>query len=198
MGRTAGRSPEDTRRALLDAAAEAIRTRGINATLDDIARHAGVSKGGLLYHFAGKDELILELTRDLIAAHQAEMESHLDPGDHEPGRLTRAYVRASFATAEEQTLTRRTLALLAQLITVPAVAELIEADTRRLFDELSADGLPADVLALVTSAADGVNSAPLWGATGHDVELRDLERRLLALTRRPGLWQELPWGEETT
>lgn len=41
MGRTAGRSPEDTRSLLLSAAAEMIRAKGSSATLDDIAGHAG-------------------------------------------------------------------------------------------------------------------------------------------------------------
>ncbi|MER5705058.1 TetR/AcrR family transcriptional regulator [Micromonospora sp. NPDC002296] len=197
MGRTAGRSPGDTRRALLDAAGEAIRTRGVNATLDDIARQAGVSKGGLIYHFASKDELILELARDLLAAYRAEIDSRLDPTDHEPGRLTRAYVRAWLTPAENQMSTRRTLALVAQLMTVPAVAELVEADTQQLVAELRADGLPIDVMTLVTAAADGMSSAPLWGGAGRGPEFRQLERRLIKLTRHPELWQQLPWGDES-
>ncbi|MEV4728318.1 TetR/AcrR family transcriptional regulator, partial [Micromonospora humida] len=95
MGRTAGRSPQDTRRALLDAAADAVRARGIHASLDDIARFAGVSKGGLIYHFASKDDLILELARDQLASFQAGIDAALDPTDTAPGRLTRAYLRAS-------------------------------------------------------------------------------------------------------
>ncbi|MGW1058191.1 TetR/AcrR family transcriptional regulator [Micromonospora rubida] len=196
MGRTAGRSPGDTRRALLDAAGEAIRTRGVNATLDDIARHAGVSKGGLIYHFASKDELILELARDLLAAFRAEIESRLDPADHEPGRLTRAYVRAGLAPAEDQVTTRRAVALVTQLMTIPSVAELVSADTEQLIAELRADGLPIDVLTVVTAAADGMSSAPLWGAAGLGPEFRQLERRLITLTRHPELWQQLPWGDE--
>ncbi|NBE79876.1 TetR/AcrR family transcriptional regulator [Micromonospora rubida] len=196
MGRTAGRSPGDTRRALLDAAGEAIRTRGVNATLDDIARQAGVSKGGLIYHFASKDELILELARDLLAAYRADIESRLDPADHEPGRLTRAYVRAWLAPAEDEITTRRTIALVAQLTTIPAVAELVDADTQQLIAELRADGLPIDVMTVVTAAADGMSSAPLWGGAGRDAEFRRLERRLITLTRHPELWQQLPWGNE--
>jgi AcrR family transcriptional regulator len=196
MGRTAGRSPGDTRRALLDAAGEVIRTRGVSATLDDIARHAGVSKGGLIYHFASKDELLLELARDLLAAYQADIDSRLDPDDHEPGRLTRAYVRSCLAPAEEHLTARRTMALLAQLVAVPAVAELVDADTDRLMADLRADGLPDDVMTLVTAAADGMSSAPLWGGVGRDPEFRRLERQLITITRHPELWQRLPWDEQ--
>ncbi|WP_229076785.1 TetR/AcrR family transcriptional regulator [Actinoplanes sp. DH11] len=194
MGRTAGRSPEDTRRALLDAAGEVIRTRGINATLDDIARHAGVSKGGLIYHFASKDELLREVARTLLAAFRAEVDSHLDPDDTAPGRFTRAYVRALLAPAQDPAAARRSLALLSQLSTIPAVAELVDADTERFNAELAADGLPTDVMLLVTSAADGVSSAPMWGASTTGPEYRRLEDRLIRLTHEPSLWQSLPWS----
>lgn len=196
MGRTAGRSPEDTRRAVLEAAGEVIRTRGLNASLDDIARHAGVSKGGLIYHFASKDDLLLELARSLLATFHAEIQSRLDPADTAPGRFTRAYIRALLAPAEDEAAVRRSIALISQLSTVPAVADLVAADTDQLNAELAADGLPLDVLTLVTAAADGVSSAPMWGGSARAPEYRELERRLIQLTHEPALWQTLPWSAQ--
>ncbi|MBW4700521.1 MULTISPECIES: TetR/AcrR family transcriptional regulator [unclassified Micromonospora] len=190
MGRTAGRSPQATRRALLDAAADAVRARGIHASLDDIARFAGVSKGGLIYHFASKDELIAELARDQLAAFQASIDAALDPSDTAPGRLTRAYLRAAVAPADDATV-RASLSLITQLMTVPAVAELARADAERLEAALAADGLPAEVLALVVAAADGMSTAPLWGAPTHTPAHRRLVERLLHLTRNPHLWETL-------
>ncbi|MEU5907180.1 TetR/AcrR family transcriptional regulator [Micromonospora sp. NPDC047467] len=191
MGRTAGRSPHDTRRALLDAAADAVRVRGIHASLDEIARFAGVSKGGLIYHFASKDELILELARDQLAAFQASVDAALDPSDTAPGRLTRAYVRAALAPDGDEAAARESLALITQLMTLPAVAELARADAERLEAALAADGLPADVLALVVAAADGMSTAPLWGASTRTSANRRLAQRLLHLTRHPHLWETL-------
>ncbi|GAA2181160.1 TetR family transcriptional regulator [Brooklawnia cerclae] len=195
MGRTVGRSAEDTRRLLLDAAGEVIRNRGVHASLDDVARLAGVSKGGLIYHFASKDELLLELARDLLQSFRSDIVSQLDPDDTMPGRLTRAYVRALFTPAEDEAAARKALALITQLMTIPAVAELARLDAEELRRELDADGLPTDVLVLVTAAADGVDSAPLWGASADGPEYRRLGDRLIELTRRPELWNGLPWGE---
>lgn len=49
----------DTRAKLIAAAAAVIRRDGAQAlTLDAVAAHAGVSKGGLLYHFPSKDALV--------------------------------------------------------------------------------------------------------------------------------------------
>ena len=57
---------------ILDAAEELICTRGIAGfTLDGVAQAAGVSKGGLLYHFRSKDSLISG-TQHRMASRMAE------------------------------------------------------------------------------------------------------------------------------
>ena len=53
---------------ILDAAEELICTRGIAGfTLDGVAQAAGVSKGGLLYHFRSKDSLISGMQRRMVS-----------------------------------------------------------------------------------------------------------------------------------
>jgi AcrR family transcriptional regulator len=53
---------------ILDAAEELILTRGIAGfTLDGVAQEAGVSKGGLLYHFRSKDSLISGMQRRMAS-----------------------------------------------------------------------------------------------------------------------------------
>jgi AcrR family transcriptional regulator len=183
MPRKAGRGPEETRRALLDAAGTAIRTRGISASLDDIAKTAGVSKGGLLYHFATKDALVRALAQDLLDAFRADVLAALDPADPGPGRLTRAYVRASLDTSFDEVAVRETIALIAQLISIPEIAGLARADAERWERDLHADGLPDHVVTLVIAAADGASTAPLWGAGIDVAAARKLEQHLLELTR---------------
>jgi AcrR family transcriptional regulator len=178
---------------LLAAAGDAIRARGIHASLDEIARFAGVSKGGLIYHFASKDELLLELARDELASFQATVDAAVDPSDTGPGRLTRAYLRAVLASPGDEVAARESLTLIAQLMTLPAVAELARADAGRIDAALAADGLPADVLVLVVAAVDGMSSAPLWGASARTPAHRRLVQRLLHLTRHPRLWEDLDW-----
>ena len=191
MARKAGRPPQATRRALLEAAGAAIRARGPAASLEDIARHAGVSKGGLLYHFATKDDLVRALAEDMLAAFRAQVVAAADPADTAPGRLTRGYVRACLASAHEEDALRQSVALVAQLHSFPEVADLARDDTHRWTEDLRADGLPDHVLALVVAAADGASIAPLWGGVVPGVEARLLERQLLHLTLDEGLWPHL-------
>lgn len=52
---------------ILDAAEDLITAQGVAAfTLDAVAQRAGVSKGGLLYHFSCKDSLISGLQRRMV------------------------------------------------------------------------------------------------------------------------------------
>src|ERR1035438_3992257 len=57
-----------TRESVLLAAIDLIIREGVDSlTLDRVAREAGVSKGGLLYHYAGKEQLIAGLVGLLMA-----------------------------------------------------------------------------------------------------------------------------------
>ncbi|OLR93520.1 TetR/AcrR family transcriptional regulator [Actinokineospora bangkokensis] len=191
MPRKAGRSPEDTRRALMTAAAAAIRTGGLSVPLGGIATAAGVSKGGLLYHFPTKDSLVLALAQESVDTFRAEVLAAVDPDDTAPGRLCRAYVRACLDTLDDDQAVRNNLALVAQLLTDPAVADLLAADARRWNADLAADGLPRPILDLVVAAADGASVAPIWAATLQPGPLVGLRRVLLALTSDEALWERL-------
>ncbi|GAA2103401.1 TetR/AcrR family transcriptional regulator [Actinomadura alba] len=71
------------RRLLLAAAAEEFAERGLDASVADIARRAGVGKGTVFRHFATKDHLLAAIVLDRIDALNAVGERLLkaaDPG----------------------------------------------------------------------------------------------------------------------
>jgi AcrR family transcriptional regulator len=180
MARMSGRSGEDTRRLLLDAATRVIRRHGLGATLDVIAREAGVSKGGLVYHFASKEALLVALAQEDVDGFRGAVFTQLAEPEDLPGRLTRAYIRASLALVDEES-SRERFALLAQLITVPAVLELARADDRRWASDLAADRVSRATQNLVIAAADGAATAMMW-STAMNTEDRDqLQADLLAM-----------------
>jgi AcrR family transcriptional regulator len=70
------------RQRLIDAAAEVFAARGLDATLDDIARQAGVNVATAYRHFANKHELAREFIQqwiDRIAASAEEAAANPDP-----------------------------------------------------------------------------------------------------------------------
>lgn len=69
------RSADATRKALLDAAADLIAQRGFDgATIDAMARRAGVNKAMISYHFGGKQGLYTTLLGGILAT----VAGHLD------------------------------------------------------------------------------------------------------------------------
>jgi len=68
-------------------------------TLDAVAREAGLSKGGLLYHFPSKNALIAGMTATLLEDFEGEVRRRSGADDEEPGRWLRAYV---LATADDE------------------------------------------------------------------------------------------------
>jgi TetR/AcrR family fatty acid metabolism transcriptional regulator len=91
---------EARRRQIVETAIQTIATQGFSqASLAEIARKAGISKGVISYHFAGKDELVEEILRSLL--HQPAEFIKQRVGHHETAlEQLRAYIEANFEFME--------------------------------------------------------------------------------------------------
>jgi len=89
---------ETARRAQIMAAAiDTIAELGYGqASLARIAETAGTSKGVIIYHFGGKDELMRELIAEVVARGVAYMEPQIDAEPTGAGKL-RAYIESNLA-----------------------------------------------------------------------------------------------------
>jgi AcrR family transcriptional regulator len=170
------------RERLLDSAEAVLAEHGSHGlTLAAVAARAGVSKGGLLYHFASKDALITALIERLIEGFDALIESYRR---ERPGWYTRAYVEATFEvlTAQDADVARRRWAAASAAATDPALQRPFAAAQRRWLNERLDEEPDPDLAQLVRLAADG-----LWEAAELDPSLLGPDRlsalraRLLAL-----------------
>jgi AcrR family transcriptional regulator len=93
---------ETARRAQIVAAAvDTIAELGYGqASLARIAETAGTSKGVIIYHFGGKDELIRELVAELVARGVAYMQPCIEAAPDGAGKL-RAYIESNLAFMRE-------------------------------------------------------------------------------------------------
>jgi TetR/AcrR family transcriptional regulator, fatty acid metabolism regulator protein len=93
---------ETARRAqIMTAAIDTIAQLGYGqASLARIAETAGTSKGVILYHFGGKDDLIRELVGELSARGRAYLGPRLEAEPTGTGML-RAYIQANLAFVRE-------------------------------------------------------------------------------------------------
>lgn len=149
----------DTRTALLDAAERVVVSQGVaRMTLDEVAREAGVSKGGLLYHFRSKDALTQGMVERFVERFDTAV-AHSHEQDRDPvGRRTRAYVRA---TAGQTPLTgeafdRANGALTAALANFPERLAAVREQSGRHQASLEADSLDPVFATIIRFAIDGL------------------------------------------
>lgn len=111
------------RRQILQTTAELLAERGFQAaSLAAIAERAGISKGVVSYHFAdGKDDLLRQLVRQVIADAGAAMTARMAAAGPDPLAMLRAYVRANVAYLVEHRV--EMAALVAVLTGMPRAAD---------------------------------------------------------------------------
>jgi AcrR family transcriptional regulator len=144
-----------SRALILDAAIRVVERDGITGlTLESAAVEAGVTKGGLMYHFRTRDALLLAIQRHMSEAWEAALLAELAvPVDEAtPGDLVAAYAtvaaRLGARTAD--------LAFMVESATHPALARVWMEFTRRWSPVPgSADPVEVDRF-LARLAADGM------------------------------------------
>lgn len=166
----------DTRRMILNAATEVVRSRGPAAlTIEAAAEAAGVSKGGLLYHFPTKDALIESMVEDVLARFESDVDAAAGMEPPGQGQWLRAFVKTTFAADPEHDLSA---GLLAAAAVNPDLLAPVGTYFARWQERAVADGLDARLATLVRLASDG-----LWFADLFDVaRLDDRSRGALLMT----------------
>jgi AcrR family transcriptional regulator len=162
---------------ILDAAERIVLRQGAaHLTLDAVAAETGISKGGLLYHFRSKDELVRGMIRRLLEQFNAEV-ARLESCDPCPtGRRVRAMLNANFPQEPSETSVhndRVAAALLAAVATNPALLDDLRESTRRMEHAMLNDGLDPVTAMVVHMAADGIWMSRLFGIPHPSGELRD-------------------------
>lgn len=127
---------------ILQAAAEVIRREGAVAlTLETVAREAGVSKGGLLYHFPGKDALLKELLEYQLNVFEQRLQASGLP-------FAQAYVKLG-AQDDSQGLL---LGMMAALALNPSLLEVVRERWQRWYAQIPQN--PDVMVAML--ATDGI------------------------------------------
>ena len=160
----------DTRSRLLAAAAAVIHRDGAQAlTLDAVAAEAGVSKGGLLYHFRSKRELLDGLVERWLDDFQHDIDA---AGPEFP----KGWVKACDGARAEEA------GLLAALVADPAVLAAVRERYAAWQDRIVTEGGEPVDATVARLAADGLWLADLFGMAPPQGELRErVLARLLEL-----------------
>lgn len=165
---------------ILDAAERVIRRHGMAATtIEGVAAEAGVSKGGLFYHFASKKEMLVKLLQRYQDKFFQLRRQVYDSLPEQPNRLLKASIIASVKRpANAAANVTNVLTLLDDVDLRNEVLDL----KRRVFKEIS-EGYPyPEKIALAMLAADGLWVMDLFAGSIVSQEFQDkIIAELLAL-----------------
>jgi AcrR family transcriptional regulator len=176
------KNPTQTRALLLNSAHTIVAQQGIqHLTLEAVAQAAGISKGGLLYHYPSKEALIEGMIAYYLDAFEQELQALLpesmDNGDR---AYIHAYVRASFAPSSEAI--EQSAGLMAAVAVNPSLLEPLRqqyAVWQARFEAALPDRALATVIRL---AVDGLWVSDLLGLAPITDERRvEVLHKLLAL-----------------
>ena len=188
--RNAPRDGAATKRRILDASERVVLRDGVgHLTLEAAASEAGLSKGGVLYHFPTRDALVAAMVTRIIEQFDDDIDSYLpEAGTPEadlPGAYARAYVRATLepVTPGEE---RLGAALLAAAAAEPELVVPLQVAAAGWQDRLLDDGLDPALATLIRMACDGLWLCGLFGlATPEGALLASVGAALEQMARVP-------------
>lgn len=156
---------------IMDAAERIIVREGVlHLTLDAVAAEAGMSKGGLLYHFPTKDALIQGMVEHLTEEAQTTIERYIAQDPEPKGRYTRAILAINFPEAHSEADRHKQVAgaLLAAVFTNPKFLDPVRAVYRQGYARLLEDGIDPVRAHVISLAADGLWMSDMMGLPGPD------------------------------
>lgn len=144
---------------MLDAAEAVVIARGVNGmTLEAVAAQAGVSKGGLLYHFASKEALVQAMVSRIASTVEQHFAAELSAEPPGRGRHARSLLRLMMNDKGHLFARLKQVAapLLAAMASDSRLLDPMRLFFSRIRQGMRDDGLPADRAWLILAALDGI------------------------------------------
>lgn len=164
-----------TQTTILDAANTVILENGADAlTLSAVAETAGISKGGLLYHFPSKKKLIEGMIKRMIAEVDAALENELI---NNGGDYVKAYIHASFP--DDPSRSEISAALFAVVANDMGLIEPLRARFFKMQEEIAAAAISPEIGTILRLALDGLWVSDLFGFAPPSAEMREKMRTAL-------------------
>jgi len=167
---------------ILSAAMKVVITQGaLSMTLEAVAKEAGVSKGGLLYHFPNKDALIEGMIEHMVQSLTDRISKAYEQDDFgtNQGRWLRALTKANFQSEDLNLGAGLTAAVLLNPNLLEANRKAY-ATRQELIEQDGVDIVLANIIRLV---GDGIWFSELLGFAPPPEPLKaKIMERLLSLT----------------
>ncbi|MEK5529882.1 TetR family transcriptional regulator [Viridibacillus sp. FSL H7-0596] len=171
------------RKHILKSAKYYILENDINSlTLDSVAKQAGISKGGLLYHFPNKEALLLEVTQYIFTDFTSRFNEHAMNDSIEKGRWSRALIEATKEDLSNNA--ELNVGLLASSMLNPDLLTNMSKSYQYMQNKVEQDSIDPVTATIIRLAIDGLYYSELFNIAPLDEKLReDVIQKLISMTK---------------
>ncbi|MEM6283094.1 MAG: TetR/AcrR family transcriptional regulator [Chloroflexota bacterium] len=136
-------------------------------TLEAVAKQAGVSKGGLLYHFPDKETLMQGIIQRSLEDFERTVDDLYTTLPDVPGRWLRAFVMATFD--DDRTTPRAFIGMTTAIASRPDLLALLQSTYSDWMERAIQSGVTPETARLVIVATNGVWLERIfWEDAGQD------------------------------
>lgn len=176
----------ETKLEILEAAGRVVLEQGVGGlTLEAVSHEAGLSKGGLLYHYGTKEALLAAMVDRLVEVTEGRIAT-VREDDSGPGSWMRGYLNACLVDDQHDTdpTGRLGVAVLAAGATDPQLLERLRERQQTWRRRIRDDGIDEVTALIVRLAADGLWMNDIFALPVlNQKERRAVLQRLASLTR---------------
>lgn len=174
---------EQKRTLILNAATQFVLEHDFNSlTLEAVANKAGISKGGLLYHFPNKQALLKALATYIFEEFTTAFHEQALKDPIQKGKWSRALIEVSKWDLEQHA--KLNVGLAATSFLDPEVSERISESYQYIQDKLEQDGLEPVTATIIRLAMDGLYYSELFQLAALEDNLKkDVIQELINMSR---------------
>jgi AcrR family transcriptional regulator len=170
----------DARERILQTAMSVVNHQGINKlTIDNVAAEAGMSKGGVFYHFKNKEELLKAMVHSIIEAFKTDCKSKESTG------LDAVQASIESAFSDEPEMRNRVSALVAAVAYDKNITTEFKEGYEEWIQDLQAAGASRATARLICTTIDGYYIASALGVGNLSAEERLMLKERLMIAARP-------------
>jgi len=160
-----------TRQKILAAASQIVQCKGVaKLTLEAVAKEAGISKGGLLYHFSTKEALIEGMILKGTEEYQDAIHNKVAEDLEKKGRWVRSFVEERLSNERVEELGS---SMMAALMLKPELLEPLKQSFQQLQNKIENDEIDSVCATIIRLAADGLWYSEYLGVGRLSPELRE-------------------------
>lgn len=161
-----------------------LKTNLQTLTLDAVAKEAGISKGGLLYHFPSKEALLGGVAEYIFEEFMLAFEEQAKQDPVDKGRWSRALIHASQRDLEQNAALNVGIVAGSMLNPNLFSSSSIAKSYQFIQQKMEQDGLPPETATIIRLAIDGLYYAELYDTGPLKPSLKEkVFQQLLSMTR---------------